>query len=189
MDEYLAIIKLFAGTFAPRGWAFCNGQLLSISANTALFSLIGTTYGGDGRTTFALPDLRGRVPIGMGTGPGLSPISQGERAGTENVSIQITNMPAHNHGATSTLSLKVSSAEADIHTPVEGNVFAAARDVNTDPVKTYASGTPNVALNPASGAVTTTIQPAGGNQPMPIRNPYLGLNYIICVEGIFPSRD
>lgn len=100
MEGYIAQIILFAGTFAPRGWAFCQGQILSISQNTALFSLLGTTYGGNGQTTFALPDLRGRAPIGTGQGPGLSSISLGQMAGTENVTLLITQLPAHTHTVT-----------------------------------------------------------------------------------------
>src|SRR4051812_19628298 len=101
-EPFLAEIMIFAGNFAPRGWAFCNGQILSIAQNTALFSLLGTTYGGNGQTTFALPDLRGRVPIGVGQGPGLSSISLGEVGGTENVTLLTTQMPMHDHTATVT---------------------------------------------------------------------------------------
>src|SRR5688572_18111229 len=97
MDEFIAIIKMFGGNFAPRGWALCNGQILSIAQNTALFSLLGTTFGGNGQTTFALPDLRGRVPIHPGQGPGLSNYSLGQQAGTETVTLTINNMPAHGH--------------------------------------------------------------------------------------------
>jgi microcystin-dependent protein len=189
MEEYLGIVKLFAGTFAPRGWAFCNGQLLPISQNTALFSILGTNYGGDGSTTFGLPDLRGRVAVGAGQGPGLTPVQVGQVAGTENVSILITNMPAHTHVAASNLSLKASSSQADTVTPAVGSAFGAARDINTDPVSIYSTATPSVALNPASGSVTTTVQAAGGSQPLPVRNPFLGMNYIICLQGLFPSRD
>src|SRR5687767_4324920 len=97
MDEFIGIVKIFAGNFAPRGWMFCQGQLLSIAQNTALFSILGTTYGGNGQTTFALPDLRGRVPVGVGQGPGLPSMSLGEMSGATSATMTIQNMPAHTH--------------------------------------------------------------------------------------------
>lgn len=187
MEDFLGAIKIFAGNFAPRGWFFCNGQILAIAPNTALFSLLGTNYGGNGSTTFALPDLRGRAPIGWGQGPGLSNYVVGEPSGTENISISINNMPAHNHVATSTLALNASNAAATVSTPVAGNALGAGKDVNTDPVSMYTTATPNVPLT--GGSVATTVGISGGSVPINILQPILGVSYIICFQGFFPSRN
>ena len=187
MEEFLGIVKIFAGNFAPRGWMLCNGQIIGIAQYPAIFSLLGTTYGGNGQTTFALPDLRGRAPIGSGQGPGLSNYVLGETTGTENVSILINNMPAHNHIATSTLSLNASNAAATVATPVAGNALGAGKDVNTDPVSMYTTSAPNIPL--AGGTVTTTTALNGGNIPISILQPTLAITYIICMEGVFPSRN
>lgn len=167
----LAEIRLFAGNFAPRGWAFCNGQILSISQNTALFSLLGTTYGGNGQTTFALPDLRGRVPISQGQGPGLPLYSLGEMGGEPNHTLIQTEMPAHNHTVQSN---KATNADATSSRP-NGRVPAAGG--------AYADTSDGSALQP------DVIGAAGGSQPHNNMQPYLGLNYIIALEGIFPSRN
>jgi microcystin-dependent protein len=172
----LGCIFMFAGNFAPRGFALCAGQLLPISQNTALFSILGTTYGGNGQTTFALPDLRGRSPIGAGQGPGLSNISLGEMAGTENVTLLSNNMPVHNHV------LQANSGSASVGAPA-GNLLADSGNSQSGGVPIYTSGTPNAQLNAQS------IGLAGGNQPFSNRNPYLGINYIIATQGIFPSRN
>jgi microcystin-dependent protein len=187
MEEFIGVVKLFAGNFAPRGWILCNGQSLAIASNTALFSILGTTYGGNGQTTFALPDLRGRTAVGWGQGPGLSNYVIGETVGTENVSILTSNMPAHNHIATSTLSLSASDAAATVATPVAGNALGAGKDVNTDPVTMYTTSAPNVPL--AGGSVATTTALNGGNIPISILQPTLALTYIICFQGVFPSRN
>src|SRR5690349_24008377 len=121
-EPFIAEIVLFAGNFAPRGWAFCQGQILSIAQNTALFSLLGTTYGGNGQTTFALPDLRGRVPIGTGQGPGLAPIDLGQVAGNPSVTLTVNNMPAHNHQATTTVAVTSSNPTSE---EAAGNIIAA----------------------------------------------------------------
>jgi microcystin-dependent protein len=189
MEGTIGEIRMFAGNFAPRTWAICQGQIMSISQNTALFAILGTTYGGDGQTTFALPNLAGRVPVGVGQGPGLSSIDLGEVSGRENVTLTINELPAHTHVAASNVTLKASGLSADTAIPVAGIALAAARDINTDKVSIYSTKTPDINLNPASGAVTTTVQPIGNNLPMSIRNPYLGMNYIICLQGIFPSRN
>jgi len=183
----MGIVKIFAGNFAPRGFMFCNGQLIGIAQNSALFALLGTTYGGNGQTTFGLPDLRGRAPIGWGQGPGLSNYTLGESSGTESTSILISNMPAHNHVATSTLALNASDAAATVGTPASGNALGAGKDVNTDPVSMYTTSAPNIPL--AGGSVTTTVGLNGGSQPISILQPILAMSYIICVEGIFPSRN
>lgn len=178
MDPMIATIILFAGNFAPRGWAFCQGQILSIAQNTALFSLLGTTYGGNGQTTFALPDLRGRVPIGQGQGPGLSPISLGQVGGTENTTLLITNMPAHNH--TLIVTPRAVTEAGDTSNPT-GAYLANSGALDRE---FKASGT---FVN--MGAATATSGIAGGSQPFSLRNPYLALNYIIALEGIYPSRN
>lgn len=182
MEEYLAIIKMFAGNFAPRGWAFCNGQILSIAQNTALFSLLGTTYGGNGQTTFALPDLRGRVPMGTGQGPGLPNIVLGEVAGTPSTTLTVNNMPAHNHNFTGTASMACKSGAGNADSPT-GNIPAgSATDEN---YAAPAGGNGSMAPTNISGTIAVT----GGSQPFSIMQPYLGMNYIICLEGIFPSRN
>jgi microcystin-dependent protein len=173
MDQpFLAAIFLFAATFAPRGYAFCNGQLLSIAQNTALFSLIGTTYGGNGTTTFGLPDFRGRVPIHAGQGPGLSNFVEGEMAGTENTSLLVSNLPQHNHPFIAT---SEAGSTSDPTGAYLGNTGALDREYNT-------SGT---LVNMNAGAVGIS----GGSQPFNNMQPYLVVNFIIALEGIFPSRN
>lgn len=173
-DPFIAEIRMFAGNFAPRGWAFCEGQLLPISANTALFSLIGTTYGGDGRTNFALPDLRGRVPVGVGTGPGLSPTRLGELSGSENATLTTANLPSHTHSVTAT------TAAGTSNTP-GGNVPAGTGLFDNE----YAV--------PTDGSATTMhpsmIGNTGGSQSFSIEQPSLGMHYIIAIFGVFPSRN
>lgn len=174
-EPFLGAIVLFGFNFVPRGWASCNGQLMSISQNSALYALLGTTYGGNGTSTFALPDLRGRVPISMGQGPGLSPNFIGQVGGTETRTLLLNNMPQHNH------SLNASSAAGDASSP------ATAFPANSGALdKEYISSVPSgaaVQMNPAA------IGFAGGNQPFDIRPPYLVLNFCIALEGVFPSRS
>lgn len=177
MDEFIAIVKIFAGNFAPRGWALCQGQILSIAQNTALFSLLGTTYGGNGQTTFALPDLRGRYPIGQGQGPGLSNYVLGQQAGQESVTLSVNNLAAHAHVVTPT------AAGDDAVSNAPGGKVLGATTNNT---KTYLA--PNQITDPATLAPYNT-GPAGGSAPFEIMPPYTCLNYIICLEGIFPSRN
>lgn len=175
-EQYLGEIRMFAGNFAPRGWAFCQGQLLSIAQNTALFSILGTTYGGNGQTTFALPDLRGRLPMQPGQGPGLSSRTLGEQGGTETVTLLANQMPAHTHP------LLASGNQGDQFSP-EGSVNAVLVDPNTQqPANLYAA-TPSTPMNPAA------IGPAGGSQPHNNMSPFLCINFIIALEGIYPSRD
>lgn len=173
MEGYLAQILFFAGNFAPRGWAFCQGQILSIAQNTALFSLLGTTYGGNGQTTFALPDFRGRIAVGTGQGPGLSGINLGEMAGTETTTLNITQIPAHTH------TLSASTAAGDASVPTNA-LLANTGALDKEYKAATASDTPMHA---------TGIGMTGGSQPFSIRNPYLGMNFIICMEGIYPSRN
>lgn len=187
MEEFLGIIKAFGGNFAPRGWLFCNGQLVGVQQNQALFAILGTTYGGNGQTTFGIPDLRGRSPIGWGQGPGLSNYVIGQSSGTEQISILQSNMPPHNHLATSALTLTASNGAATNSTPVAGNSLAAASDVNGDPAKIYNATAPTVALN--GGSVLTTVGLTGNGVPISILQPTLAISYIICTEGVFPSRN
>jgi microcystin-dependent protein len=172
-EAYIGSIVLFAGNFAPRGWAFCQGQLLPIAQNAALFSILGTTYGGDGRTTFALPDLRGRGPIGTGQGPGLTNVTLGQQVGSEQVTLTVNQMPAHSH-------LVACNSSAGGNADPAGNVPGNAGGLSA----------PKVYANAATANMAPTmISAAGGNQPVSVQQPSLGLNYIICLEGLFPSRN
>lgn len=176
---FIGEIFMFAGNFAPRGWAFCNGQLLPISEYDALFALIGTTYGGDGQTTFALPDLQSRVPVHAGQGPGLSTRIQGEAAGAENVSIQSTQLPAHSHAVT----LNASTGPANTASPAAG-VMAVA-DAGR-----YATGVaPAVALTGTSLALGNSGGGGAVGQPHNNLQPYQTVSFIISLFGIFPSRN
>lgn len=177
MDEFIGIVKLFAGTFAPKGWMLCQGQLISINQYTAVFSILGTNYGGDGVTTFGLPDLRGKTAIGCGQAQGGTIYNIGQASGTENVSILPTNMPSHTH------TLRVSNTEGSVAVPVTGNSLAAMVDTSVNKIFSYSTAIPTVDLNPS------TIALAGGNTPVSIMQPYLPLTYIICIAGVFPSRN
>ncbi|WP_306351127.1 phage tail protein [Flavobacterium sp. '19STA2R22 D10 B1'] len=183
MDEYIGIIKLFAGSYAPQNYEFCAGQTLGINQYQTLFAIIGTTYGGNGQTNFMLPDLRSRVAVGAGQGIGLSNYIPGEVIGTENNSILLSNMPPHNHAG----QLSVNSGDSTVSTPVAGNSIATPGAISGRSfVGTlgYNAAAPNVVLN--NGSVTTGISGSG----IPVNNiqPSLGLNYIICVNGIYPPR-
>lgn len=171
-EPLLGEIKLFAGNFAPRGWALCDGQLLSISQNTALFSLLGTTYGGDGRTTFALPDLRGRVPIHAGNGPGLSSKSLGELSGTETNVLSISNLPSHSH------TINAVSEDGNESSPA-GNLPAGTKLLD----KEYSGASATATMN------ASMVGNTGGNQAVNNMQPYLTVNYIIALQGIYPSRN
>ncbi|WP_316840692.1 phage tail protein [Pedobacter gandavensis] len=188
MDEYLGMIKAFAGNFTPRGYVPCNGQMMSIAQYSALYALLGTNYGGDGQTTFGVPDLRGRSMIGIGQGSGLQiNHALGEKIGTENTSILITNMPNHNHPVISTVSVKVSDEKGNLGIPVAGNSIAAMVDTNTDLVNGYNAAAPTIQI--AGATVATTIAAVGGSQPISILQPTLAITYIMCIEGGFPSRN
>ena len=170
MEPYLGQIQAFGFNFAPQGWAQCNGQLLSIDENQALFSLLGTTFGGDGQVTFALPDLRGRSIVHPGSGPGLSPIQIGQSGGQETVTITINQLPSHNHAVS-----------------VAVNTGNGEESASTKYIASHAS-----AFNegPAQDSFLAGVNQAivGGNQPVNIQNPFLGMNYCIALEGIYPSR-
>jgi microcystin-dependent protein len=196
MESYLATIMGWAPNFAPRGWAFCGGQILSIAQNTALFSLLGTTYGGNGQTTFALPNLFSRLPIGAGNGPGQPTYELGEVGGTPNTTLLITNMPAHVHdGSTLTAVEKVAttSANTTMTTAAANTIlgvpnFADPSTGGVVEVNTFAAGSANPSVNlnlPVSGQTG----PSGGSQPFSIMPPYLAINWVIALEGIFPPRS
>lgn len=185
MEPFIAEIKLFGGNFAPRGWAFCDGQLLPISQYSALFSLLGTIYGGDGRTTFALPDLRGRVPLSPGSGPGLPTYREGEKGGTYDTILNSSNLPAHGHPVNN---IMASSANATNNQPVAGDALAApgsGSGRNFQATLGYANATPDISLN-AGGANTGNT---GNNTAFTNMQPYLAVHYIIALQGVYPSRS
>jgi microcystin-dependent protein len=202
MEGIIGEIRGFAGTFCPRDWAYCNGQELAIQTNTALYAVITTIYGGNGQTTFKLPDLRGRIPVGVGMGAGLSVNwSYGMAAGTESTSVLINNMPYHNHGAsttgmtvtgtaTGTVTPKCFSDEGGLNTAA-GNVlgtgsgiYAGAADADADMAPIPASLTLNGAV-----AGNVTLGNMGNSQPVTNIQPVLAIAWIICLNGYFPSRD
>lgn len=167
-------IFMFAGTFAPRGYQFCQGQLLSIQQNAALFAILGTTFGGNGSTTFALPDLQGRMPVGQGNGKGLPFVQLGEAAGSATVSLTTGNLPGHTH------SLNCDSSGSSTTDPT--NAFPGNGGFQATPTY-YSAGPANATM--AFGAIGLT----GGGQPVSVQNPFLGINFIIAIQGIFPSRN
>lgn len=180
MEGTIAEIRMFAGNFAPLNWAFCSAQVISISQNTALFSLLGTTFGGNGQTTFALPDFRGRVAVGTGTGPGLPTIILGQMAGAATVTLLTSNMPAHNHTITGTVSMVANGGTDGLTDDPAGRRLAGANiytNFNNEPAT----------MTPLQTNLTVGVN--GGSQPFSIMPPYLGMNYIICMFGIFPSRN
>jgi microcystin-dependent protein len=171
MTPFLGQIQAFGFNFNPRGWLRCEGQLLAISQYNALFSLLGTMYGGDGRTTFGLPDLRGRSIVGIGQGAGLSNIPQGAQGGTETVTLQTNNMPSHNHNVS--VSVNTGNGEESSSTSYLSSHAGAFNEA------------------PTSGAVLAGVVSgsAGGGQAFSNRDPYLGINFCIAIEGIYPSRN
>lgn len=171
MEPFLAEIKVFAGNFAPRGWALCEGQILPINQNQSLFSLLGTTYGGDGRTTFALPDLRGRAPVSQGNGPGLSNYNLGQRGGEATHTLTTPELPAHNHTG-----------------QINANASAGSE---SSPSGSYLAAHPNAFSEDATGAKIEGVVTGntGGGQPHNNMQPYLAMNYIIALQGVFPSRN
>lgn len=179
-DYFVGEVRMFGGNFAPAGWALCNGQLLNIYEYQALFTLIGTTYGGDGINTFGLPDLQGRLPVSEGRGPGLSPRVLGEKAGTEQVTLTLTQMPLHNHA------LSASSSDGSVHTPDPGVLPGKM---------TAASGAPAFYITPGAVALDNAPMSAasvgsdGGNQPHDNLMPSLCASFIIALQGIYPSRN
>lgn len=177
MDGVIGYTTLFAGNFAPKNWAYCLGQIIAISSNTALFSILGTTYGGNGTTTFGLPNTAGRRVVGAGSGPGLSPYSLGQAAGSENITLTIDQMPAHAHSQI--IDIVSSSFDDTGNTSSPENARFAANGSG------YSSSA-NVRMKPYN--VTVQMTPTGSAIPYSIVPPYLGLNYIICMYGVFPAR-
>jgi microcystin-dependent protein len=187
---YLSQIDMFSFGFPPKGWAMCNGQLLPINQNQALFSLLGTTYGGDGRVNFALPDLRSRIAIGFGQGPGLAPYSLGERSGAETRTLSLNEMPAHTHPVDITnliANARCKNGLADQHSPV-GNVPGVGTTASTT---VYSSADPDANMSASSLVVggTAAANSSGGGQPHSNVQPYLTINFCIALQGIFPSQS
>jgi len=172
MDGTMATIKMFAAPFAPKNWAYCQGQLLSIAQNQALFALLGTTYGGNGTTNFALPDFRGRIPVGTGYGAGLTQYNLGQHTGIENNTLIMSNLPIHPH----TVTLNCSTEKATLTSPV-GNYSAVTEENNKYSASSGAT----------MGSSNTGV--SGNNYPFSIMPPYIGMNFVICMYGIFPSRN
>jgi microcystin-dependent protein len=184
MEAFMGMIMPVAFNYAPQGWLVCDGSTLSISQFSALYALLGTTYGGDGVTSFKLPDLRGRTVLGSGSGPGLSTYENGTAGGVESITLNIMQMPQHTHIAMA----NVSNAQASLTSPTAGSSIAApgtgggrAPFVATNG---FAAAAPNVALNGG----TVTNMPMGGSSPHENRQPYMALTYIICINGLWPAR-
>jgi microcystin-dependent protein len=178
MTPFIGQIVMFGGNFAPRGWALCDGQLLSISSNEALFSLLGTIYGGDGRTTFGLPDLRGRVAMHAGSGPGLTPRQLGRKSGAEQNFLTVGQMPSHNHAATGTVNLGTASNAAS----GSGAFLPISTGANF-----YSTAAGAAQMN--AGAVSVTVGNNGGSQGINNIQPFQCVNYIIALQGTYPSRN
>jgi microcystin-dependent protein len=205
MEGTMSEIRLFAGNFEPLSWSFCNGNLISIASNTALFALIGTTYGGDGVQTFALPDLRGRVAVGVGTGPGLPSVELGEVMGTESNTLTQSNLAAHTHIVVGSGSVPVNgtfNVTMNVSTSTGGSnpegqylgtdgsgsgVYATTASAPTDTLNANAIQLNTSALSVNVGTIQLGV--TGSSQPVDNMLPFLALNYIIAVEGIFPSRN
>ena len=171
-EPFIGEIRMFAGNFAPRGWAKCEGQLLDISQNSALFSILGTIYGGDGTTTFGLPDLRGRVAIGPGDGPGLTSRPLGQKTGSETNMLAVANLPAHNH------SINAVTADGNASIP-GGNLPAGTKLLD----KEYSDAKATITMN------ATMVSSTGGGQAVNNMQPYLTVTYIIALQGLYPSRN
>jgi microcystin-dependent protein len=172
MDPFVAEIRIFPFNFAPKGWAFCDGQILPLSQNTALFSLLGTTYGGDGKSNFALPNMQGNVPMHPGQGPGLSLHDLGETGGSDTVSLLESEIPSHSHA------LRCASDDADLKAPTSSRVFA-----RSNPGFMYQSSTAGI-----QSMSDNALAPAGGDQPHNNLQPYLTLNFCIALQGVYPPR-
>lgn len=179
MEGTIGEIRLFAANFAPRDWSYCNGALIAIRTNTALFSILGTTYGGDGQVTFGLPNLSGRSAVGAGQGPGLSYYDLGEMTGTNTKTLTISNLPPHTHTAGGNIVIPAFSEEGDSATPAN-NVLASKGSMYTSQ-----GSDSNTKATPLNIQVGVT----GGSTPINITQPSLGMNYIICMYGVFPSRN
>ena len=189
-EPFIGQVIIFAGNFAPRGWAFCSGQLLSISQFTALFSILGTVYGGDVRTTFGLPDLRGHVAVGEGQGPGLSDYRLGQKSGAETATLSSSHLPAHGHAVNHTApTLPGHTVNANQPSPAAGRSFARPSIQNNPGLNLYSTEPPDTDLASARVDGALTLANAGGGQAHDNMMPFTSLNYIIALEGIFPSRS
>lgn len=175
MDPYIGEIRLFAGTFAPRDWAFCDGSLLPINGNDVLFSLYGTTFGGDGQNTFGLPDMRDRLPVGAGAGPGLSPYAQGQMGGETNVRLTTAQMPKHTHRVNKSASLATTTVPGPSVVPAAGEATVKIYSNRATANGTYASFSPSVIAETGTGDMHSNLMPS------------VGINFIVALSGIFPS--
>lgn len=198
MEVFIGTIQAFGFNFAPRDWAFCAGQLVPIAQNSAMFALLGTAFGGDGQSTFGLPDLRGRLPLGMGNGPGLSPYVIGQVSGTENTSLTVGNLPTHAPIITSTLAVATSVqlaavASSPTTVPSASNSFLGASGPGPGSASIYsnAQGANPVPLQGVTASLTGSVSaaPIGNNLPISLLNPSLAINFSIAMQGIFPSRN
>jgi microcystin-dependent protein len=184
MEGMIGEIRLFAGNFAPKNWSFCNGATIQIASNTALFSILGTTYGGNGTTNFLLPNLMSRTAVGAGNGPGLPSVALGQAGGTETTTLTQASMPAHTHVA----AVNANSASSTAATPA-GQYPAGLTTRIAAGGYTLRAGTYGNAVDGAPMAANmVTLSPSGSNAPFSTLNPYLGMNYVICMYGIYPSR-
>ncbi|EBA05482.1 microcystin dependent protein, putative [Rhodobacteraceae bacterium HTCC2150] len=179
-DPLLGQMMTIGFNFCPRGWAMADGQILPISTNTALFSLLGTTYGGDGRTTFGLPDLRGRSAVHVGQGSGLDPVTLGERGGANTTTLTVATMPSHNHIATSALK---ATTGAQVNSTADGNALATA------PLYSGGRSAPALDATLVEGSVATTVSNTGSGQSFNINGPFLGMYTCIAIDGQYPSRN
>ncbi len=175
MDAFIGTVMMFGGNFAPKGWALCDGSLLAISSNQALFSILGTTYGGDGRTTFALPDLRGRIPMHPGSGPGLTTRQLGQKLGTETHTMSVNEMPSHNHRVTVVDEL----VDANVPDEILIGDFGPSNAYKKEPFDT----------SKFNEAHDSFIKNTGGGKAFNLEQPSLCVNFIICLVGIYPSRN
>ncbi len=213
MEFIMGGVIIFGGNFAPKDWAFCNGQLIPISQNQALYAILGTTWGGDGRTNFELPDLRSRVPVGMGQGRGLSQVFEGAQMGTENMTLSIPQMPLHSHDATfqgtggssgkpidATVVVNAYSGQGNSNDPTDrywaGNTKAGVTTINgytdNNPDTTMATGAVKVAVSGGGGGITggnVFVSQTGGENNFSLMQPSLGVAFIIAQNGIFPARN
>ncbi len=181
-EGFLGEIRMFAGNFAPRSWALCQGQLLPISQNSALFSILGTTYGGDGRTTFALPDLRGRAPVSQGRGPGLSDYRLGQRGGVENVTLNALQIPSHTH-------VLSGGVKVGVNTNTATGTDGGGATLGSAGANIYNGSPPEDGEDLNGVSNNFQIQNTGGNQSHENRMPWLAVNYIIAIQGTYPSRS
>jgi microcystin-dependent protein len=190
-DPFIGEIKMFGGNFAPRGYAMCQGQIMNLAQNTALYAVLGTLYGGNGTTNFGLPNFQGRSPVGMGQGIGLQFIDQGEIAGTETVSLLSSNLPPFSLPVTGSVSVSIPASTADGTSQTPGTTSVLAKPADSAvgaEVSLYANGA-NTTLAPFNATMNGNVMHTSGGTPLDIRNPYLGTNFIIALMGEFPVHN